>query len=748
MRTLLVTSRRISLIGLVVTVALWCPPVSGTLKQAKLMGQPVPAHKLTRLYDRENQLRPDLRRLLDSDTVRPKLVSPQSFVISDKPTVENKALRIQITDVGPEGGIVSGLEGYLVNRQDPNQILISTFHNSVFKSNDGGLTWFRSNRGLTTATGELVDVTNIRQSPSDPSTVYAVAWLRPILFGLVFRSTDFGGSWTLTGTLLDGISDFAVNPTSSNIVYVLGFSGSLFSSTDGGATFVQIGNGLPDDFGGFTNIVVTHSNSDLIYVVASEGVYKSTDAGLNFTRLDNSPSLPLQAFPHPTDLNTFFLQADSGSTGMFRTTDGGATFSEVTQGLPPEKLNSFAAFDSINPVMVYVAGDGGLFRSTDGGLTFTPSKLRPEQLGLGAVTVSVDPTNSEVLYVNTFEGNFKSRNGGRSFTEINRGFRASWINCLTFDNQNDPRLYVGNVIGDTVLRTNNRGERYDRLDFPPENGAVQSLAVAKTDSNFIVAATAFGIFRSTDGGRSWEAASTDTGAIFFFHPQVAIDPHNANNVYVSTDALDSNGFLVSGLYRSTDGAQTFTQSGNDVPVAPFFGSMALDPNNPQTIYVAVANALFKSTDGGISFQQIGQNHFLEEIRSILINPQNSQEIYLGGIFDPNGPPFSALSVLRSVDGGTTFSPADAGLPSAIDDQFQNRFVGLTLDPTNPSKLFAWFHEGLFMSEDGAQSWALVEAGETLRRARLGNSAAMVINPKKPNLLYLGGSSILEVELKR
>jgi hypothetical protein len=93
-------------------------------------------------------------------------------------------------------------------------------------------------------------------------------------------------------------------------------------------------------------------------------------------------------------------------------------------------------------------------------------------------------------------------------------------------------------------------------------------------------------------------------------------------------------------------------------------------------------------------------------------------------------------VVRSTDGGVTYSAADEGLPLVID---------LVIDPQDPRRLYAWTIEGLFISTNHATSWTLLEGTDAFQTA--GFLVNLRINPKKPNLLYLWGSAVFEVEIK-
>ena len=684
--------------------------------------------------------------------------------------------KVTVTDIGPELGVSYAIEGFLINPKDSRQILVPA-QNEVFKSFDGGRSWSRIS--ILTEEGFEDAVISMRQDPSNPLRVYAVTNIG-ILDSRLHRSTDFGDTWAALpneAETFPSLVDCAVHQTSPEVILLLpeaGDSGTaLFRSTDGGASFeAQFGIGLPEAIFDeeseelladplFASMATTPADPNLVYVVNTQdlvnscvdagGVYKSTDSGISFTRLDGAPAAPRQIFPHPTQSSTIFLQAQQkGSlTDLYRSTDGGESFTEVTAGLPAVKFNFFVAFDPRNPSFVYVAGEGGLFRSTDGGATFNGLGLRQEQIGDGATTLSIDPANSEVIYVNTDQGNFKSVNGGVSFVAINAGWRASVVRHLTFDNHSEPSLYVSTALGNGALKTQSRGAHYEQIaeQITPLLRAVGGLAVAATNRNFIVALTGGGIYRSTDGGHSWTAAGIDTGQKRFTDGKVVIDPTNSSNVYATCASvfLPCSGPQFPGFYRSTDGGQTFNRSYYDAASLnrSALKVLAIDPSNPKVIYTGSrvflsGGSLLKSTDGGISFSatQLG---IRARALDIAIDPQNSQNVYVAGEF-LLAPSSLFRYILRSTDGGATFTPADSGLSDT-------RLVKLlVIDPVNPSRLFAWTWKGLFMSGDNAASWSLLEGSETLLRTGVGTS--MAINPKNPNLIYLGGASVLEVEIKQ
>jgi photosystem II stability/assembly factor-like uncharacterized protein len=263
-----------------------------------------------------------------------------------------------------------------------------------------------------------------------------------------------------------------------------------------------------------------------------------------------------------------------------------------------------------------------------------------------------------------------------------------------------------------------------------------AVAVAPTDKHLVVVtAIGGGILRSTDEGQTWSIALGNNPDVGY----IAIDPRDARNVYVRAG----------GLYRSTDGAQTFTgpSGGDDSLLGSVTNALAIDPELPSVLYASGGNGLdgppllMKSTDGGQSFSAALTTFGV--VDAVVVDPHDPNIVYAGGVFQfdfgkPYPYPQEINFVVRSTDGGATFAPSDDG----IELRGFAGITGMVIDPTDSARLYLWHGGDLFETRDAASTWSL------LAPIDVGIRNTITIDPSAPRRLYLGGSSLLEVDIPR
>jgi photosystem II stability/assembly factor-like uncharacterized protein len=272
--------------------------------------------------------------------------------------------------------------------------------------------------------------------------------------GGVWKSTNAGRTWSpiFDGQSVASIGAIAIAPSNPEIIYVgtgeadmrdsIQFGDGMYKTTDGGKTWTHIGLESTRQIG---RVIVHPRDPNTVYVAAlghvygpnaDRGVYKSTDGGATWQKvlhkgdgigaidLAFDPSNPQTVYAAMWAVRRppwfIYAPANGPGSGLFKSTDAGRTWNQLTSGLPTEGLGRMGiAISAANPKRIYVVADakeGGLFRSEDGGATFTrvSGDNRVWTRGWYFEKVTADPKNPDVVYVpNT--GVYKSIDGGKTW---------------------------------------------------------------------------------------------------------------------------------------------------------------------------------------------------------------------------------------------------------------------------------------------------------------------------------------------
>ena len=363
-------------------------------------------------------------------------------------------------------GLPSDVETLAAAPLSPAILYAGAWGQGVYRSVDHGATWQPASTGITLP---LSVQGGLAVNPITPTVLYAGDYYG----GGLYRSTNGGDSWSL---VLPGaaVRAVAVHPLTPTIVLVGDREQGIYRSADGGDTWMPISatQGLTDLH--VRALAFAPATPSVVYAGASQFLFRSTDAGQTWT-VRGVLSSTVQALAVHR-VTSSLVYAGTFNHGLSRSTDSGATWSQLTNGLPADAWVTSLAIHPLTPTILYAGTwDGQVYRTTDGGDSW-------EGLGyLGYVySVLIHPTAPSVLYAAT------SNNGV---------FRGSTLHHLTFDPIASPQ-HVHHPFPITITAC-------DELGFPltgPSQGELAAVAEADPALAQTLAA----------GGFNGTAALTDT----------------------------------------------------------------------------------------------------------------------------------------------------------------------------------------------------------------------------------------------
>ena len=365
----------------------------------------------------------------------------------------------------------------------------------------------------------------------------------------------------------------------------------------------------------------------LVLVVASQQPVKvdsETISGLGARNIGSaamSGRVAALAAVHEGSRLTVYVGAASG--GVWKSVNGGTTYKPVFDKQPVQSIGAIAV-DPKNPQVVWVGtgeawtrnsvsiGDG-VYKSSDGGDNWTNVGLKESER---VAKILVDPTESNVVYVcvpgklwsdSDVRGVYKTTDGGKSWTRVLKGANTSTgCSMLSLDPQNPKTIFAG------------------MWDFRRKGWTFRS------GGDGPAAASGSGLFKSTDGGASWTELDDKSAQGLPSKPwgriAVSVAPSKPNVVYAFIEAAVPK----NGLYRSEDGGRTWEARDRSQAMIwrPFyFANLIVDPKNENRLYKPDLN-LVVSNDGGSSFSNIsGGAH--GDFHDVWIDPQSPDHLITG-----------------------------------------------------------------------------------------------------------------------
>lgn len=562
----------------------------------------------------------------------------------------------------------------------------------IYKSTDGGTTW--QSKGLP----DIGSVGKIVLDPNNDNITFVGA-MGPLFRNSsnrgVYKSTNGGDSWQQVLAVSDstGIVDMAIHPTNGNIVYAAswerirrpnrrqygGITSGIYRTTDGGANWTELTNGLPSlaSQKGRIGIDISQSNPNVLYARYAntngniQGVYKTTNGGDSWTAVNSSQLTDVGfhwwfggIFIDPTDENVLY----NVDFEVQKSTNGGTSWSNVFTNAHVDQHAMAFNVSASNEVLL--GNDGGLYYSTNGGASATKdlklpitqfnrmfvdaqnenkiyagaqdnSTSRTQTGGLSDWNIIyggdgfqplVDPTNTNIIYALYQYGALgKSTNNGGSFNNatngISNGDRKNWDTPITFDPNNSQTLYFGT---NRLYKTTNAAGNWsaispDLTDGPHTGnltfGTITTISVSQFNSQVIYVGTDDGkAWVTQDGGTTWTDIST--GIPNRWVTKILASKKNANTVYLTLSGYRF-GEDVGHVYKSIDFGNTWVDISTGLPDIPVNDIEQDDFGN---LFIGTDVGVLASSDEGANWNVLGENMPSAVVSDLFIH-ENSQFLY-------------------------------------------------------------------------------------------------------------------------
>jgi len=583
--------------------------------------------------------------------------------------------------------IASGVNTLTVSPTNPDSILINIRNarngnsHGLYRSIDGGDSWTITNfNPLNIGFGGLgsnFKIYEIRYHPRVPNLIF-IGTSKGI-----YRSDDNLVTWTPLLTTGD-IEEIQFHPTNNDIIYLYDsyYWGSnqnfVLLSDDQGLSYNQSTEIVANLENRSVHLSVSNDCNNCLYFASDNGVWKSTDNGVNYTFLNNPPQGCGGFTVNDLDTSNMIF----GYVDIEASMDGGQTFNQVTSwslgntnGSGSGHQNSFnTSTDYVHADLhpakcvngVFYVGTDGLFsKSMDNGISW-------ENIGQGiAVRENYKLGVSQSNHYRSISG---SQDNGTSIKHKN-----SWIEFYGADGMeglihplNDDWM-IGSLQFGGRRRTKDGGLTQTGASAPGQsgsgNGGWEAPIAYDPNNQMTVYNFSKYIFKSIDFGTSWDsigAPSTFTSTI----SNAAIAENNSNIIVIS------NGNKIE---KSINGGTTFTSIKNNYPDHSI-QDIAFDPNDDEVIIIVNARyenngeKVFITTNGGASWNNITNNLGDMPIHSVVIDHTDSSRIYLGAeigvytklmsenvwsLYNPNLPN-TTIEELEIVNGSNTIKAATWG----------------------------------------------------------------------------------------
>jgi photosystem II stability/assembly factor-like uncharacterized protein len=474
--------------------------------------------------------------------------------------------------------------------------------------------------------------------------------------------------WTTEGPYGASVRAIAINPLDHNILFIGTIQSGIFRSVDAGENWTRLDSDITYNM---RKIVLHPSAPDTMYAATVGGIFKSTDQGLSW--LNISPAGREQAeyralVLDPSNPNIILT---GGIFDHWKSTNSGQTWTEVIvdpQG-GRDKTVEALAIDPLNTNVVYLLTSSGeygkgIYKSTDQAETWSNVHNNADSMLSIGTDIAIDPSNTQVIYWARYDAT-QSQDGRVLYKSTNGG--GSWLN----------------ISPSTLVRW-----------------GIRAVRVSPVDPNIIFAASdEDGIFRSTDAGSNWQSAN-----------------QGLTGRRCATIEIDSLGDVIylglyfDGIFKSSDGGTTWREISQNIKAVGCNDLDFVSALNDSAVVVA-KNGCFIQQSEGSEWQRIETGIPPTNFAAAIAVNINIPSIVNVSTYSSVFPPANPNGLQISLDGGSTWQFRNNGLP--INQAFED--IAVSYPANGEVRLFiaASFNlqsAGIYYSDNLGENWQVCQGG--------------------------------------
>ena len=495
---------------------------------------------------------------------------------------------------------------------DPNNdsILTAATSQGVMKTTDAGESW---------DTIANVALKDIEFKPGNAEIMYGSTSGNPTK---IYRSIDSGKTWTESLSLTGRRTELAVSNDNPDVVYAVvantsdGLKG-VYRSTNSGENFSLVysdknllgweyDGSEPGGQGWYDLTIVADPNYADTVFVGGVNTWRSVDGGNSWKIVNHwkgdAGTPTVHADKHAMEYqNGTSVLFEGNDGGIYRTTDNGDTWEDLTNGMVISQIYKLATAQSDTDIVINGLQDNGtkLYHKGDW----------YDIIGGDGMDCMIDYKDSDIQYGTQYYGAvYRTQDGWDSGSKItpSGATDGAWVTPFAMHPENSETIYGGYT---NLWKSKNRGDSWSEISDVNSNYKIRSISISESDPKYIYMADPYNIWMTEDGGSNWIEISEGLPLSEATITNIEVDYNNSKVVWVSLGGYNANN-----IYKTTDGGSTWANISAGLPSLPVLDVIQDNSQSESTV-------LYAGTDVGV-YKKVDDEEwtiFSNQLPNVIVN---------------------------------------------------------------------------------------------------------------------------------